>query len=46
MAQTLVDHLDKGNLGLGQARLGENRLDIDGAGNGVIVVQGASHHTD
>ena len=49
-AQTLVDHLDKGHLGLGgglgKARLGEDRLDIDGSGDGVIVVEGARRHAD
>jgi hypothetical protein len=29
-----------------QYRLGENHLDIDGAGNGVIVVEGARGHAD
>ena len=45
-AQTLVDHLDKGHLGLGRARLEENRLDIDCSGDGVIAVEGARRHTD
>ena len=45
-AQTHVDHLDKGHLGLGKARLGENSLDIDGSGDGIVIVEGARHHTD
>jgi hypothetical protein len=44
--RTLVDHLDKGHLGLGKAGLGEDRLDTDGSSNGIIMTKGARHHTN